>query len=105
MTDAVAWFKKFLDRYYIEIADVDLETDLYKSCLHDTLNEYYDPDNKMKGEDVVEAMKKHKAINMYQFLKAKKNKLYLLKEDKIATPLIDAKNVIEELYGSDNDSE
>ena len=42
---------------------------------------------------------------MYQFLKAKKNKLYLLKEDKIATPLIDAKNVIEELYGSDNDTE
>lgn len=105
VTDAVAWFIKFLDRYYIEIADVDLETDLYKSCLHDTLNEYYDPDNKMKGEDVVEAMKKHKAINMYQFLKAKKDKLYLLKNDKIATPLVDARNVIEELYGSDSDSE
>ena len=105
VTEAVEWFKTFLDNYYIEIADVDLETDLYKSCLHDTLNEYYDPDNKLKGEEVVNAMKKHKAINMYQFLKAKKNKLYLLKEDKIATPLIDAKNVIEELYGSDNDSE
>ena len=105
VTDAVAWFKKFLDRYYIEIADVDLETDLYKSCLHDTLNEYYDPDNKMKGEDVVEAMKKHKAINMYQLLKAKKDKLYLLKNDKIATPLVDARNVIEDLYGSDSDSE
>lgn len=105
VTEAVEWFKTFLDNYYIEIADVDLETDLYKSCLHDALNEYYDPDNKLKGEEVVNAMKKHKAINMYQFLKAKKNKLYLLKEDKIATPLIDAKNVIEELYGSDNDSE
>ena len=105
VTEAVEWFKTFLDNYYLEIADVDLETDLYKSCLHDTLNEYYDPDNKLKGEEVVNAMKKHKAINMYQFLKAKKNKLYLLKEDKIATPLIDAKNVIEELYGSDNDSE
>lgn len=105
VTEAVEWFKTFLDNYYIEIADVDLETDLYKSCLHDTLNEYYDPDNKLKGEEVVNAMKTHKAINMYQFLKAKKNKLYLLKEDKIATPLIDAKNVIEELYGSDNDSE
>lgn len=105
VTEAVEWFKTFLDNYYIEIADVDLETDLYKSCLHDTLNEYYDPDNKLKGEEVVNAMKKHKAINMYQFLKAKKNKLYLLKEDKIATPLIDVKNVIEELYGSDNDSE
>jgi putative ATP-dependent endonuclease of OLD family len=59
----------------------------------------------MKGEDVVEAMKKHKAINMYQFLKAKKDKLYLLKNDKIATPLVDARNVIEDLYGSDSDSE
>lgn len=105
VTEAVEWFKTFLDNYYIEIADVDLETDLYKSCLHDTLNEYYDPDDKLKGEEVVEAMKRHKAINMYQFLKAKKNKLYLLKDDKIATPLVDAKNVIEELYGSDNDSE
>lgn len=105
VTDAVAWFVKFLDRYYIEIADVDLETDLYKSCLHDTLNEYYDPDNKMTGEDVVATMKKHKAINMYQFLKAKKDKLYLLKNDKIATPLVDARNVIEELYGGDSDSE
>lgn len=105
VTEAVEWFKTFLDRYYIEIADVDLETDLYKSCLHDTLNEYYDPDNKLKEDEVVDAMKKHKAINMYQFLKAKKNKLYLLKGDKIATPLIDAKNVIEELYGSDSDSE
>lgn len=105
VTDAVAWFIKFLDRYYIEIADVDLETDLYKSCLHDTLNEYYDPDNKMTGEDVVATMKKHKAINMYQFLKAKKDKLYLLKNDKIATPLVDARNVIEELYGGDSNSE
>ena len=52
-----------------------------------------------------EAMKKHKAINMYQFLKANKSKLNLLKEDKIATPLVDARNVIEELYGSDSDSE
>lgn len=105
VTEAVEWFKTFLDNYYIEIADVDLETDMYKSCLHDTLNEYYDPENKLNGEEVVERMKKHKAINMYQFLKSKKNKLYLLKEDKIATPLVDAKNVVEELYGSDNDSE
>ena len=78
---------------------------MYKSCLHDTLNEYYDPDNKMTGDDVVATMKKHKAINMYQFLKAKKDKLYLLKNDKIATPLVDARNVIEELYGGDSDSE
>ena len=105
VTEAVEWFKVFLDRYYIEIADVDLETDLYKSSLHDTLNEFYDPDDKMTGEEVIKAMKKHKAINMYQFLKANKSKLYLLKEDKIATPLVDARNVIEELYGSDSDSE
>ena len=103
VTQAVEWFKDFLDNYYIEIAEIDLETDLYNSLLHDDLNEYYDPDDKLKGDDVIEAMKKRKAINMYQFLKSKKNKLYLLKEDKIATPLIDARNVIEELYGSDND--
>lgn len=105
VTEAVEWFKDFLDNYYIEIADKDLETDLYKSCLHDSLNEFYDPDDKLKGDAVIDLMKKHKAINMYQFLKAKKNKLYLLKDDQIATPLIDARNVIEKLYGSDCDSD
>jgi hypothetical protein len=50
-------------------------------------------------------MKKHKAINMYQFLKANKEKLHLLKDSKIAKPLIDAKNVIGQLYGSDSDTE
>ena len=103
--EAVEWLKDFLDNYYIEVADKDLETDLYNSCLHDALNEYYDPDDKMKGHDVIRAMKTRKAINMYQFLKAKKDKLYLLKEDKIATPLKDACNVIEEMYGSDTDTE
>lgn len=103
--EAVAWFKFFLDEYYIEIAEKDLETDLYNSLLHDVLNEYYDPDDEKTGEEVIESMKKRKAINMYQFLKAKKDKLYLLKEDKIATPLLDARDVIEEMYGSDTDTE
>lgn len=103
--EAVAWFKDFLDEYYIEIAEKDLETDLYNSLLHDVLNEYYDPDDEKTGEEVIESMKKRKAINMYQFLKAKKDKLYLLKEDKIATPLLDARDVIEEMYGSDTDTE
>lgn len=103
--EAVAWFKVFLDEYYIEIAEKDLETDLYNSLLHDVLNEYYDPDDEKTGEEVIESMKKRKAINMYQFLKAKKDKLYLLKEDKIATPLLDARDVIEEMYGSDTDTE
>lgn len=102
---AVAWFKEFLDKYYIEIAEKDLETDLYNSLLHDALNEYYNPDDEMKGDEVIEAMKKRKAVNMYQFLKEKKDKLYLLKEDKIATPLLDAQAVIEEMYGSDTDTE
>lgn len=103
--EAVAWFKDFLDKYYIEIAEKDLETDLYNSLLHDALNEYYDPDDEKTGEEVIESMKKRKAINMYQFLKAKKDKLYLLKEDNIATPLLDARDVIEEMYGSDTDTE
>jgi len=105
VTEAVEWFKEFLDKHYIEIADVDLENDLYNSLLHDALHEFYDPENKMTGEEIVEAMKKHKAINMYQFLKANKEKLHLLKDSKIAEPLIDAKNVIGQLYGSDSDTE
>lgn len=103
--EAVAWFKEFLDKYYIEIADKDLETDLYNGLLHDELDKYYDPEGKLTSDKVIEAMKKHKAINMYQFLKANKNKLYLLKNDKIATPLTDAKDVIEDMYGSYGDTE
>ena len=102
---SVEWFKEFLDRYHIEIAETDLESDLYYSSLQATLKEFYDPDNKMNETEVINIMKKHKAINMYQFLKENKNKLYLLKEDKISKPLIDAKNIINDLYGSDTDSE
>lgn len=53
---------------------------------------------------MVDAMKKHKAINMYHFLKANKKKLHLLRDDKIAEQLINAKNVIEKLYGSNSDT-
>ena len=102
---AVEWFKEFLDRYHIEIAETDLESDLYCSSLQATLKEFYDPDNKMNETEVINIMKKRKAINMYQFLKENKNKLSLLKEDKISKPLIDAKNIINDLYGSDTDSE
>lgn len=104
VTESVEWFKDFLDQFNIEIADVDLENDLYNGPLQQTLNEYYDPDDDMSEEEVVDAMKKHKAINMYHFLKANKKKLHLLRDDKIAEQLINAKNVIEKLYGSNSDT-
>lgn len=105
VTKAVEWFKDFLDNNYIEIAEKDLENDLYSSPLQDALNEYYAPEGNKTGDEIVAAMKKHKAINMYQFLKAKKDQLHLLKDDALATPLHDAVNVINELYGSDTDTE
>lgn len=105
VTDAVAWFKDFLGDHDIQIADVDLENDLMKSDLHDTLKSYYDPNGKKSDGDIVKAMQSHKAINMYQFLKTNKEKLSLLKKDKIAKLLINARDTIENLYGTDTDSE
>ena len=104
VSKAVEWFKEFLDNHYIEIADKDLETDLYYSKLHDVLKEYYDSDGKMMDDDIIRAMKSRKAINMYQFLKANKGRLNMLIDSSIVTPLMDAREVIEGIYESDSDS-
>lgn len=60
---------------------------------------YYEGDP-IDGASVIKKMKNHKAINMYGFLKAKKDKLVKLKEDKLAVPLTTAVYNIEEMYGA-----
>ena len=44
---AAEWFINFLDDYDIQLADVDLETDMLDSSLQDSLKEYYDEDGEM----------------------------------------------------------
>ena len=97
---AAEWFINFLDDYDIQLADVDLETDMLNSSLQDSLKEYYDEDGEMSDREIIEEMKKHKALNMYNFLKKNKERLHLLKDDKLATMLIKAKEYIESHYGT-----
>lgn len=97
---AAEWFINFLDDYDIQLADVDLETDMLNSSLQDSLKEYYDEDGEMSDREIIEEMKKHKALNMYNFLKKNKEQLHLLKDDKLATMLIKAKEYIESHYGT-----
>ena len=95
---AAATLIRILSEYDILIADIDLETDLYRSPLQDSLQKHYGED---KGEKkIIEQMKDKKAINMYDFLKKKKNELKVLSGNKLAAPLQIAKKHIEEKYGA-----
>ena len=103
--EAAQWMIAFLSRYCIEIADVDLETDLYESDLRSDLRDYYYEGDPIDDAAVIAKMKDHKAIRMYGFLKAKKDKLVKLKDDKLAEPLTTAVYNIERIYGAYSDSE
>ena len=61
---------------------------------------YYDEDGEMSDMEIIEEMKKHKALNMYHFLQKNKEQLHLLKDDKLAAMLIKAKEYIESHYGT-----
>lgn len=98
--NAAAWFIDFLEEHNIQLADVDLETDMMNSPLGASLKEFYDEENKMSDEEIIEEMKNHKALNMYHFLQKKKDQLYLLRDNKLAALLITANKYIENHYGT-----
>ena len=77
-----------------------LENDMLNSPLRDSLKKFYDEKSEMTDAEIVEKMKEHKAINMYDYLKKHKDSLALLKDDALALPLVRAKERIEEQYGS-----
>lgn len=87
-----------LAKYDIFIAKEGLEEDLYNSPIQDHLKEFYGKD--LSKEEIIEMMKKQKAVNMYDFLKKNKDCLKLLKDDNIALPLLAAKAYIERTYGT-----
>ena len=98
--NAVEAIRKLLDSFSIQTANVDLETDLMNSPLSKALKEYYDADEEMTDDEVIEQMQKHKGLNMYHFLQKKKDQLKVLKDDRIASLLFEAKDYIEENYGT-----
>lgn len=98
--NAAAAIRKLLDSFSIQTANVDLETDLMNSPLSKALKEYYDTDEEMTDDEIIEQMQKHKGLNMYHFLQKKKDQLKVLKDDRIAGLLFEAKDYIEENYGT-----
>lgn len=80
------------------LAKQGLEEDLYNSPVQEKLKEFYGKD--LTYEEVINEMKEHKAINMYEFLKKHKACLLKLKDDALALPLVRAKKYIEDNYGS-----
>lgn len=98
--DAARELIKILDDYDIFIAQDDLENNMLNSPLRNSLKKFYDTDNNMSDGEIVEKMKEHKAINMYEYLKKHKESLVLLKDDALALPMVRAKERIEEQYGT-----
>ena len=80
------------------LAKQGLEEDLYNSPIQEELKEFYGKE--LTYEEVINKMKEHKAINMYDFLKKHKTCLKKLKNDALALPLVLAKEYIENQYGS-----
>lgn len=80
------------------LAKQGLEEDFYYSPVQKELKDFYGKD--LTDEEVINKMKEHKAINMYDFLKKHKASLKKLKDDPLALPLVSAKEYIERHYGS-----
>lgn len=80
------------------LAKQGLEEDFYNSPVQKELKDFYGKD--LTDEEVINKMKEHKAINMYEFLKKHKASLKKLKDDPLALPLVVAKEYIERHYGS-----
>lgn len=89
---------ELLSEQDVLLAKQGLEEDLYNSPVQEELKEFYGKD--LTYEEVINKMKEHKAINMYDFLKKHKTCLKKLKNDALALPLVLAKEYIESQYGS-----
>ena len=98
--EAVEVIKKMLDDFCIQTANVDLETDLLNSPLREALVEYYGEGEGVSDDEIIAEMQKHKGLNMYHFLQKRKDKLGLLKDDRMAELLYEAKDYIEKNYGA-----
>jgi putative ATP-dependent endonuclease of OLD family len=88
-----------LEKYYMFLSKVDLETDLYNSAIKTDLENYF---IKIDSSQIIIAMQKRKATFMYDFLKAKKETLVKLKDSKISYPLIACKDIIEKIQDGTN---
>ena len=83
-----------LKLYRMYLSKIDLENDLFNTVLKDDLKKYF---NDLDESEIIEAMQKRKASFMYDFLRENKDSLSKLKGDPITKPLINCKEIIEEI--------
>lgn len=80
------------------LADKDFETDLYNSDLSERLKKHYKEAN---SDKLVNKMKEHKGINIYNFLEENKDILKDFKNETLLAPLHRCKEIVEKIYGEE----
>ena len=87
--EQIKQYRKIFEKYYIYLAENDLEWDMINSPLHQSLSDFYNTQDK---EELYKKMTKRKGDYMFAYL-AKNNKhLSVLKDNSIAKPLIGCLN-------------
>ncbi len=87
-----------LNTWGFYIADTDFETDIYNSTLSEQLKKHYKEEN---SEKLVNKMKKHKGINIYDFLEENRDMLIDFKDETLLAPLYRCKEIVEKMYGEE----
>lgn len=80
------------------LADKDFETDLYNSGLSERLKKHYKEAN---SDKLVNKMKEHKGINIYNFLEENQDILKDFKNETLLAPLRRCKEIVEKIYGEE----
>lgn len=80
------------------LADKDFETDLYNSDLSERLKKHYKEAN---SDKLVNKMKEHKGINIYNFLEENQDILKDFKNETLLAPLHRCKEIVEKIYGEE----
>jgi len=88
-----------LENYGLYLSVIDLENDFFNSSLNSEVKDFF---TDIDEDKIVSAMQKRKATFMFEFLKNNKQSLSKLKDDAIAKPLLECKNIIENIQNETN---
>ena len=91
-------YMSVLNKNNLFLADVDFETDLSNSTLLNQLKTYYTEEDSIK---LIEKMKEHKGINIYDFLEENKELLIGFQNESLLAPLHRCKEIVEKIYGEE----
>ena len=91
-------YMKVLNKNNLFLANVDFETDLYNSTLSEQLKKHYQEED---FKNLVNKMKEHKGINIYDFLEVNKELLIGFQNKSLLAPLYKCKEIVEKMYGEE----